>query len=184
MKRKFLEELGLEKEVIDKVMAENGKDIEAAKSKEDIDGLKNRISELETDIKTRDSQLDTHMNSNADNETLQTTIKTLQSENKTQKEAYETKIAKQKREFAISQAVTGAKAKSSKAVIALLDDSKITIGEDGKIAGLDEQLKELQNSDGYLFDTAVDTGGGGNPANIDPKTKEVSSVEYYEGVFK
>ena len=33
MKREFLEGLGLEKEVIDKVMAENGKDIEAEKTK-------------------------------------------------------------------------------------------------------------------------------------------------------
>ena len=31
MERKFLEELGLEKEAIDKIMAENGKDIEAQK---------------------------------------------------------------------------------------------------------------------------------------------------------
>ena len=29
MERKFLEELGLEKEAIDKIMAENGKDIES-----------------------------------------------------------------------------------------------------------------------------------------------------------
>ena len=33
MKRDFLEGLGLEKEVIDQVMAENGKDIEAEKTK-------------------------------------------------------------------------------------------------------------------------------------------------------
>jgi hypothetical protein len=33
MKREFLEELGVEKEVIDKIMAENGKDINAEKSK-------------------------------------------------------------------------------------------------------------------------------------------------------
>ena len=33
MKREFLEGLGLEKEAIDKIMAENGKDIEAGKAK-------------------------------------------------------------------------------------------------------------------------------------------------------
>ena len=33
MKRDFLEGLGLEKDVIDKVMAENGKDVEAEKAK-------------------------------------------------------------------------------------------------------------------------------------------------------
>ena len=33
MERKFLEDLGLEKDTIDKIMAENGKDIEAEKAK-------------------------------------------------------------------------------------------------------------------------------------------------------
>ena len=32
MKRKFLEDLGLEKETIDKIMTENGADIEAEKA--------------------------------------------------------------------------------------------------------------------------------------------------------
>ena len=32
MERKFLESLGIEKEAIDKIMAENGKDIEAQKA--------------------------------------------------------------------------------------------------------------------------------------------------------
>ena len=32
MKRKFLEDLGLEKDAIDKIMAENGSDVNAAKA--------------------------------------------------------------------------------------------------------------------------------------------------------
>ena len=43
MKRSFLGDLGLEKEVVDKIMAENGKDIENAKA--DYDELK---AELKT----------------------------------------------------------------------------------------------------------------------------------------
>ena len=41
MKRDFLEGLGLESEVIDKIMKENGKDIENAKAKfADYDNIK------------------------------------------------------------------------------------------------------------------------------------------------
>ena len=36
MKRKFLEDLGLQKEAIDSIMAENGKDLEAVKAERDI----------------------------------------------------------------------------------------------------------------------------------------------------
>ena len=35
MKRKFLEDIGLSKEQVDNIMAENGKDIEAIKSERD-----------------------------------------------------------------------------------------------------------------------------------------------------
>src|SRR5699024_1435010 len=50
MKREFLKELGLEDSVIDKIMAENGKDIENAKGD---------VSKLEAEIKTKEKELET-----------------------------------------------------------------------------------------------------------------------------
>ena len=47
MQRKFLEELGLEKEVIDKIMSENGSDIENTKKKLEAE-RDNYRSQLET----------------------------------------------------------------------------------------------------------------------------------------
>jgi len=44
MKRDFLEGLGVEAEVIDKIMKENGKDIEGAKAKfSDYDDIKKQL---------------------------------------------------------------------------------------------------------------------------------------------
>ena len=37
MQRKFLEDMGLEKDVIDKIMSENGKDIESTKHKLEVE---------------------------------------------------------------------------------------------------------------------------------------------------
>ena len=48
MKRKFLEDLGLEKEIIDSIMAENGKDVEKAKG--DYDDLKEQLETATTTI--------------------------------------------------------------------------------------------------------------------------------------
>ena len=46
MKREFLTGLGIAEDVIDKIMAENGKDIEAAKAKyADYDALKAQLAE-------------------------------------------------------------------------------------------------------------------------------------------
>jgi len=57
MKREFLEELKLEKEVIDKIMAENGKDIESEKQKitakqTELDGVKTQLSEANKQIES------------------------------------------------------------------------------------------------------------------------------------
>ena len=55
MKRNFLEDLGLEKEVVDKIMAENGKDIENAKA--NYDELKAELKTANATIADRDNQL-------------------------------------------------------------------------------------------------------------------------------
>jgi hypothetical protein len=57
MKREFLEELKLDKEVIDKIMNENGKDIEAEKSKvtakdTEIEGVKTQLNEANKQIES------------------------------------------------------------------------------------------------------------------------------------
>lgn len=53
-------------------------------------------------------------------------------------------------------ALTGARAKNTTAVKALLKDlDKAEIGEDGTIKGLAEQIEALQKSDAYLFDTTT-----------------------------
>lgn len=59
MERKFLEELGLEKEAIDKIMAENGKDIEAQKAltlaeSEKLKKATETISQLQDTVKQFD----------------------------------------------------------------------------------------------------------------------------------
>lgn len=60
---------------------------------------------------------------------------------------------------AVTMALTAAKAKNSKAARALLDLSNAKLGEDGKVVGLDEQIKKLQESDAYLFDAAPAPSG-------------------------
>ncbi len=56
MKRKFLEDLGLEKEVIDKILDEAGNDLE--KQKSDYETLKKERDTFESQIKERDKQLE------------------------------------------------------------------------------------------------------------------------------
>lgn len=139
MKRKFLEDLELDKDVIDKIMAENGKDIETAKG--DLTEITTERDNLKKDIAARDEQIETLKKSAGSNEDLKKQIESLQAENKA------TKI-----NGAIEKALTAAKALNVTAAKALLKDlDKAELSSDGTVKGLDEQIKALQKDESTKF---------------------------------
>ena len=139
MKRKFLEDLELDKDVIDKIMAENGRDIEAAKG--DLTEITTERDNLKKDIAARDQQIETLKKSAGSNEDLKKQIESLQAENKA------TKI-----NGAIEKALTAAKALNVTATKALLKDlDKAELSADGTVKGLDEQIKALQKDESTKF---------------------------------
>lgn len=175
MKRDFLKELGLEDEAIDKVMAENGKDIENAKAtKKD---LEDKIEMLETQIKEKDSKIDELAKSSDDAESLKTKIQELQEANKKQAADFE----QAKLDSAVELALVNSKAKNIKAVKSLLElaDAKLV---DGKVKGLDDQIKKLQESDSYLFEVAQKPSiKGATPKDGgEPNTKPIEQMNYAE----
>ncbi len=64
MKRDFLEGLGLEKDVIDQIMAENGKDIEAEKAK--MTAKEEEIKTLQEQIATANQEIQSYKDMNVD----------------------------------------------------------------------------------------------------------------------
>lgn len=121
--------------------------------------LKTKFQEVSEENKTlkksvgdRDKQLEDLKKSSGDNAELQKQISDLQKQNTDQQKAHEQELSQLKLDNAIDLALSGAKAKNSKAVKAIMDLSKVKIEEDGKLSGFDEQLEALRKSDGYLFD--------------------------------
>mgnify|MGYP002516002576 FL=1 len=161
MKRKFLEDMGLEKEQVDKILDENSQDIGKAKGdsekiQKDLDAANAEVKSLKGQISDRDKQLETLKNSTGDVEAMKQQIATLQADNKAKDEAHAAEIKQLKIDAAIDSALTGAKAKNNTAVKALLKDlDKAELAEDGTIKGLAEQIEALQKSDAYLFDTTT-----------------------------
>ena len=164
MKRKFLEDLGLEKEQIDKILDENSQDIGKAKGDlEDVqEKLKTAESEIETlkdQVKERDDQLETLKKSTGDVESLKEQIQNLQNDNKVKDEAHAAEIKQLKIDSAVEKALSAAKVKNCTAVKALLKDlDKAELDEDGTIKGLSEQIDALQKSDAYLFESKESKG--------------------------
>lgn len=158
MKRKFLEDMGLTKEQIDKILDENSQDIGKAKGdfekvQGDLATANQEIAALKNQVADRDTQLETLKNSTGDVEAMKQQIKALQNDNKAKDASHAAEIKQLKIDAAVTTALTGAKAKNAIAVKALLKDlDKAELGEDGTIKGLAEQIEALQKSDAYLFD--------------------------------
>lgn len=156
MTRKQLEDLGLSKEQVDSIMKINGEDIENARSVSatEIKNLQTEIAGLNTQVKDRDAQLETLKASTGDAEAMKQQIATLQAENATAKQTYESEMNQLKVDFAVEKALTGASAKNMKAVKALLDLEDAKLDKDGNVKGLQEQIDKLTAGEDtkFLFD--------------------------------
>lgn len=135
---------------------------QAQKVMDSIDGnfvTKVRFNEINEENKTlkqsvsdRDKQLESLKKSSGDNAELKKQIETLQQQNTDQRKAHEAELNQLKLDNAIDAALTAAGAKNRRAVKSLLDVAKVKFGEDGKLTGLEEQIKAVQKSDAYMFE--------------------------------
>lgn len=169
---------------------------QAKKVMDSLDGnyvTKTRFNEVNEENKTlkksvsdRDKQLEDLKKSSGDNEELKKQIETLQQENANQKKAHETEMTQLRLDNAIDAALTAAGAKNIKAVRALIDTSKVKVGEDGKLTGFDDLLSAVQKSDSYLFAEKQQKQSfkgfqPGASGNVKPGTKvDMSKMTYEE----
>lgn len=169
MNKKDLEQLGIEdEEVIQKIIVLHGKDIEA---------LKTANSTLTTELGNTNAQLKEANTAIEGFKTLDVEgVKKAADEwkQKAEQTAQESaaEIKQLKLDHAVDLALTGAKAKNSVAVKALLDSKKFTLGEDNSVSGLKEQLDKIKADNDYLFEADEDvpqivTGGKGGQLGLD-----------------
>lgn len=174
MKTEFLKELGLEQEVIDKIMAENGKDIEGFKAK--VSALETERDGLKTQLDEANTQIEGFKELDVDG------IKAAADEWKQKAEQAEQDSAKQLAELkfnhALESKLAGTKAKDAAIVAGLLDRDALKLTEDG-ILGLDEQLSKIKEEKGFLFESEDDKDpklviGGGTGGSLEGDANEAS----------
>ncbi len=184
MNKEELIKIGLTEEQAQKVMVS-------------LDGnfvTKTRFNEVNEENKTlkqsisdRDKQLEILKKENSDNEGLKQQIVDLQKQNAEQNKAHEVEMSKLKLDNAVETALITAGAKNTKAVRSLFEDDKISLGEDGSVNGLKEQISAIQKSDPYMFtETKTNTKifKGFNPGasgDTKPTTKvDMSKMSFEE----
>jgi hypothetical protein len=138
-----------------------------------FDEVNNEKKELKTLLGTRDTQINELQTKFKSNDELAKELENFKTLNGKAEQEFNTKLSQVKFEYELKTALSNANVRNLKATKALLDLDKIKLDGD-KLVGLDEQIKTLQESDGYLFQSkepTLPTKGGielsGSPKGVD-----------------
>jgi len=178
MKREFLEGLEvngvkLPKEVIDSIMDENGKDVQAGKDAlaakvqelttmtEERDGLKSQIAERDKDIKELRKTA-------GDNQALTTQLTELQTKYDKDTADLQKKLSDQSRDFATEKFFSQFKFTSElakKAAIAEFKEQKFEQDDKGEFRGGKDWVEKLKASNPAAFEAEEDPNNKGDDGN-------------------
>lgn len=146
MKREFLQEFRvgehcLPKEVIDAIMAENGRDIQKAKAKfADYEDMKAELSRLQKAMEEQQTN-------------AQTAADWEEKYNQTV-EAHKQQLAQMAFDKALGEGIAKARGRNAKAIAALLDMEALKESEN-QTQAIEDALEALKKENRYLFDGEV-----------------------------
>ncbi len=186
MKKEELVKMGLTEEQAQSVVDAYTEEIKTFIPKSRLDEVITERNALKTTLEERDTQLNTLKKSTVDNEELQNQIKQLQADNKATKEKLESDLKDAKLTSSIKIALAG-KVHDEDLVANLIDKSKIVMGDDGKIAGLSEQITTMQTEKSFLFKQGQQqqyTPANGNSSVPNPFAKDTFNLTDQGKLFK
>lgn len=149
MKTEFLQNLkvgdqALPKEVIDAILAENGRDIENAKKPfSDYEAIKDQLKAAKDGLKAFEG---------VDVSKLQVEISTLQGQLADKDKEWKEKLDGMAFDGRIKDAIAAAKGRNAKAISALLDVDALRASKNQE-ADIKAALEAVKKDNGYLFET-------------------------------
>lgn len=177
MNREFLQNFKvvdqpLPKEVIDEIMAENGRDIEAAKKPfADYESIKEQLNAAKDGLKAFEG---------IDVKDLQVQVAKLQGDLATKENEYNAKLADMEFGGVLKDAITAAKGRSAKAITALLDVDTLKASKN-QADDIKAALENLKKDSGYLFEDDQDpppySSGAGSQRLLGGDTSKMNYTE-------
>lgn len=180
MKREFLQnfkvgELPLTKEIIDAIMAENGRDIENAKKPfADYDSIKEQLETAKNGLKAFEG---------VDVAQLQGEITKLQGQLTAKDKEWQGKLDDMAFEADVKDAITAFKGKNATAIMSLLDMNTLKASKN-RAADIKTALEACQKDNGYMFGDdqpapppyAAGTGTGGVGGKYSPEVAAIRAA--------
>lgn len=149
-------EINLSDEIIDSIIAENGKDIETTKAKldktQEIENLRNQLETVNSKVEKFDGMNIEEIQKQL--ETLKIEKSEFEIKSKADKEAYEKAIADQQYDFKLNEYVSGQKFTSEftkKAYMAELKNQGFKLAEDGTLLGANEYTEKFKTENQGVF---------------------------------
>lgn len=169
MTNEQLKEIGLDEDQIKKVMELKGK---AIKESEKADELKTERDNLQAQLDERNKDLKKLQKSSENNGELTKELEDLKEKYDKAQADNAANLASVKLDSAVNNVLGKTTARDKDVVKKLLNLESIKMNEDGSLDGIDDQLKQLEQDNAYLFDKGDNQGGyvptGGTPANVNP----------------
>lgn len=147
--------LGITEDLATKAAESSAIELKTYIPKHRFDEVTEEVKTLKGTVKENETALETLKKSTGDAAALTKQIEDLQKDNKSKDDQYQTELKELRLNNAIKLAIAG-KVHDEDMAAGLFDKTKLILGDDGKITGLDDQLKGLQESKKFLFkeDTA------------------------------
>ena len=180
MKKEEFVALGISEELAAKAEAASLKELEGYATKEQLNTVNAENKSLKQSVADRDRQLEELRKSSGDSADLKKQIEELQKANKEDAKKHADEMKELRLTNAIKLAVAG-KVHDEDMAAALFDRSKLVLSEDGKVAGLEGQLKSIREAKGFLFQPnasgqGYDPAGGGGGGTVNPFAKDTFNL--------
>jgi len=115
-----------------------------------FDEVNTQLTNANTSIKERDTQIEGLKKFEGTATELQTKITELTTANQNKDSEMAKALADQQKKFAMVSKLTG-KVHDPDLVLSQIDVAKVSVGKDGELVGFDDQLKPLQEKKKFLF---------------------------------